>query len=381
MSWNNIIGQKRAKTILQHALIEKKIPGAYLFHGDSGIGKEALAIQLAKVSNCSNPIINEYEIDSCEKCINCKKMNELTHNNLYFIYPLPTGKASSNKNESPLNGLTEKQIEEIQNQMQEKVQDHYHKIELDNANQIKIASIREIKKKLSMSGNGGGRRFVIISDAEKMTNESSNALLKTLEEPHNDVTLILISSRYEKILQTILSRCQQIKCQPLSDHEIAEFVMNKYQIGQVDANLIAGFAEGSITKAKSFLDKDMSELRSRMIEMFRTSMKGKTYRVDLVNSIEKLAFAKNKNKLELSLSILSLWLRDAFTIQQGGNVNKIFNQDMVESLQKFASFYNSKDIQKAIEVVDKAVLRIGRNVNQQLILSSMFINLRRIFLG
>ena len=206
MAWNNLIGLEKEKKIFQKVILEEKLADAYCFLGLEGIGKDAFALELAKTANCYNPII------SGERC---QMANNMTHRNIQIVFAQPAA-----------DKLTEKQIEEIRDQMAQKIEDPYHRISIANARYISINSIRNIKKKLAFSETSG-RQFIIISNGEDMNIEAANAFLKTLEEPRKNTTIIITSSHREKLLQTILSRCQQVYFSSLELNDIQNYLEKK----------------------------------------------------------------------------------------------------------------------------------------------------------
>lgn len=117
MSWNSIIGQERVKSLLKRILQSKQIAHAYLFYGPEGIGKDAIAIEFAKILNCS--AAGE---EACEVCSSCQKMKTLQHPNLKMIFALPVGKGERT-GDNPFEVLTENQIVEVREQIQRKAAD------------------------------------------------------------------------------------------------------------------------------------------------------------------------------------------------------------------------------------------------------------------
>ncbi|MCX6156063.1 MAG: hypothetical protein NT007_18090 [Candidatus Kapabacteria bacterium] len=375
MSWNHIIGHKRVKKIIQRSFLEERIAGAYCFWGIDGIGKEAVAIEFAKLLNCSNPIRNEQKINACDECSNCKKISTLTHPNLQLIFSLPAGKGTDSKGDSPYSKLSDEQITEIQNEIQTKAKDHYYKINIQNANQIKIASIRELKRKLTLSAQTDGRTVIIIFNAEELTGESANAFLKTLEEPQDNVTIILVTSRHETIIPTILSRCQQIKFEPLDNQSIEEALISRNKLGQEEARLISAFAQGSYHKATEYLDEDMKQLRFDIVDLLRSCLK-RNFRVELINKIDTFLKNKDKRRIEYSLNLLLLWLRDVYTVRSLNNTENIINIDQVSTISKFTNAYLNADIENSVNVIEKTISGLRHNALIQLSLINLFINLR-----
>lgn len=381
MSWNSILACEREKKILQKSILENRVPNSYCLWGIEGIGKEALAIEFAKTVNCLSPIKTKDTISACDECRSCKQITNLSHPNLQLIFSLPAGKTGDPKTDSAMGGLPEDKIDEIKEQLALKAADPYHKISLANANQIKIASIREIKKNLSMSANSSGRRVVIIIRGEEMTSESANAFLKTLEEPHENITIFIVTSNKEALISTILSRCQKIHVSPIPDDILSEAIASKFAKTEAEAKIIAAFAQGSYTRALDSLQDNVQTLRTEAVEILRGSLKKNVYRTELLSFTDKMVDAKDKNKIDVFLKIMLFWMRDVLAVAATKSSEGIINIDQIDRISKFAELFANADISKAVMEIESAIQKIRRNVNPQLSLLTMFINLRRIFLG
>jgi DNA polymerase III subunit delta' len=380
MAWNDIIGQERVKSILQKSIVEGRVSHAYLFWGIEGIGKEALAIEFAKTVNCLKPIINGDKIDACGICSACLKSNVFQHPNIKLIFSIPTGKASDSKNDNPLGNLSDEQIGKIQEQTELKSHDYYHKIEIPKANHILVSQIREIKRNLSLGAAQQGRRVVLVFRAEEMNKESANAFLKTLEEPHEGITIIITTSRIELLMQTIISRCQQVYCEPLYDSAISDVLISRTGIDETNARLAATFAQGSFTAALEFLNQDMSLLRESVINTFRSSLKKKIYRHELIENLEKISVFNDKRIAEYFIRILILWLRDSYTLINTNNTDSLINKDQSEMLGRFAEKFSDRNIPGVIYLLENSIHQIYKNVQLQLVFLSLFIRLRGILL-
>lgn len=380
MAWNRVVGQERVKTLLQKAIIENRIAHSYCFWGEEGVGKEALAIEFAKTVNCSSPQIEGSAINACGKCSSCLSAESLQHPNISMVFALPAGKGSDSS-DSPLARLSDEQINNIQEQIAHKANNYYHKIVIPNATQIKIASIRELKKQLSFASQHEGRRVIIISNADDMTTESANAFLKTLEEPNDNVTIIMTTSRREAILPTILSRCQQVRCEPLSDDEVIEVLVNVYNYPPEKVRLITAFAQGSITRAQDFMDDEIQLLREEVINILRISLKKKIYRNELTEAINEITKEKDKNKVEIFLTLLLIWFRDVIALSRTGSADTIINADQIDTLKKFVDAYAKYELNNCIISIEKSFTRLSRNVSPQLFLLSLYLSLRATLTG
>ena len=135
--------------------------------------------------------------------------------------PLPRGKSETDQND-PYEKLSDDEIELINSEFQKKSKNLFYKIQIPRANFIKISSIRDIKKFLSLNYDDVKYRVILVSQAHLMNEESQNALLKNLEEPPDGVIFILCTPYPEKLRETIRSRCWKINFQPLENETIAK---------------------------------------------------------------------------------------------------------------------------------------------------------------
>lgn len=380
MAWNTIIGQERIKNILQRAIIEQKISHAYCFWGIEGCGKDALAMEFAKTINCHHPIIDGNSINACDECASCKSANSLQNANVKLLFSLPTPKGTSGKDDSALGKMSDEQIEEIKEQMNLKAENPYHKISMPGANQIKIASVRDLKKTLSMTSIQRGRRFIIISRADELTVEAANAFLKTLEEPHSEITIIMTTAKHEQILPTIMSRSQQIHCEPIPDEEIIAALGKFHSIPSDEAKLISAFAQGSYSQALEFLDADMKLFRQQVVEIFRTSLRKNIYRKELLEKLDPVIKQKDKKKIEKLLILLMIWIRDAMLMVRTNSEHLIINADQAETISKFAKNFSHCNFEEAIAKIEESIAKIRRNVMTELIFIDLFQKLRKIFI-
>jgi DNA polymerase-3 subunit delta' len=389
MAWNSVIGQHRVKNILVRAIDEGRIAHAYCFWGNEGVGKDALALEFAKVVNCEHPARDAEGLTSaCDVCKSCRQAAALQHPNIQFVFSLPAAKSSSadkdgvSGNVSPLLKLSDDQIQIIQEQLRLKAENLYHNIAIPNAAQIRIASIREVKKQISMSSSQRGRRFVIISEADAMNQEAANAFLKTLEEPSAAVTIILTTSRREQVLSTILSRCQQIRCDALFDDDIARALVERKALPLDEARLVARLADGSYSKACELLGEDLRQLRVEIVNLLRLILMPRfvlRFTHELSSLAGKSAESRDRVKLEYMLVLLLTWIRDAFALSASEREDVIINLDQIEDLRRFVERFGVRgNLDEAARAIEKAIERLRRNVNVTLILTTLALEMRRI---
>jgi len=365
--WNRILGQERIKNLLRGAIERERVAHAYLFYGEEGAGMDAVAIEFARVLNCE-----QGGLDSCGLCSSCRQFENLQHPNLRVIFALPRGKSERN-DESPINALTDPEIKLLQEQLRLKARNPYHQIEVPKGNEIRINSIRELRREASLSAFAEGCKVFLILEADRMNDEASNALLKTLEEPTPKTVLILTTSKRERLLPTILSRCQPVKFDSLTSEEISHALVTRHSVSLEQAQLVATLANGSFTRALDLLDTDVRETRDAVVEFVRSALGNRPTK--LFEQIEELAATFDRLALQRWLSLMLVWFRDAEAIRQG-RLAGIVNVDQLDSLQRFVTNCPTVDHSRVISTVEEAIALVGKNVYLPLVLANLAYRLK-----
>ncbi len=202
---------------------------------------------MAKSLNCEKKS-SKKDIGGCNECASCRQANALQHPNIHLVFPLPRGE-SETKDDGPLDKLDKKTISKIREEISLKARDPYHKIAIPKSQVIKISSIREVIREQSLSLYQHGSRVVIVMQAEEVGAEAANALLKVLEEPTPGTVFILTSSKRSALLPTIISRCQSVRFDLLSEEEISGALISRHNLAPADAKLKARLANGSYSNA------------------------------------------------------------------------------------------------------------------------------------
>lgn len=237
--FENIIGNNKIKDMLIQSVNQNTASHSYLFIGTQGIGKKMIATEFAKMLLCIG------EKKYCNNCKSCIEFN--TNNNPDFLYIEPDG------------------------------------------NSIKIEQIRYLQKKIQEKPIISEKKVYIIDNADCMTVEAQNCLLKTLEEPPEFATIILIGSNENSFLTTIKSRCMIIHFQSLKNEEIKNFLEKEYNINNTSENIIETF-QGSIGKA--ILLKDKKEEYEKIQNMIDNLDKKDL--IDIIKLAEPLYKAKEE---------------------------------------------------------------------------------------
>ena len=218
MSFNELIGNEKIKQNLIKILNSDNITHSYMFIGTKGIGKKLFAKEFAKGILCTN--------NNQKPCENCKSCLEFVNNN------------------NP----------------------DYYEINLENnENSIKIDTIRQMQKKVQELPIVSKRKVYIIDNSEYMTKEAQNCLLKTLEEPPSYVTIILIVSNEDNILNTIKSRCLKFYFNDLTNEELKKYIAGNLNLQEFSTNMIKA-CQGSIGKAQEIIKN--KEIYFKLDEIF-----------------------------------------------------------------------------------------------------------------
>jgi len=368
--WPRVIGQRRVKDTLLAARRSGRLPHAYLFYGGEGVGKDAAALELARVLRCERG-----GEEACDECPSCLRMATMQHPDVHLIIPLPRGSQEKDDDE-PLAKLTEGEVRTVQEQLRLKGADPYHRIQIPRANVIKINSIREIRRESSMSTSDNRTRVFIISEADAMNDAASNTLLKTLEEPPGDTMFILTTSRREALLPTILSRCQSIRFDPLTEGEIRDALIGRGHIEEGRASLLARLAGGSYARALELGESDLMGQRTEVVDFIRKALGGKT--LELIELIERMAETKDRDVHVRFLTLMQLWFRDALVLRHGAEV---INVDQMAELKSFVSRFPRADLVRAVGDVEKAISLIDRYTYIKLVLSQLAVRLRSAVLA
>lgn len=357
MSFENIIGQKKVIKILKQALKQNRIHHGYLFHGSPGTGKEAVAIEFAKTLLCVKG-----DGEACNHCSNCKRVALIKHPDLIYIFP-----TSSTV-----------QPEEERIVLESIAKNPYKRANLWSNPSISIDRIRSLRRVAAFKSFEDKGRVVIIAEAHQMTQAAANALLKTLEEPPGKLMFILTTSYINQLLPTIISRCQPIRFDNISNQEIEKVLIEREKVEPGTARIISRISFGNYRRALDLVEDDLQSKREKALDILRKILKSHFDRLIL---IEELVKKKDKIYVKELLEIISLWFRDALIFiswpDQAVAEDKLVNIDQLDTMKKFVKACPNIDFEKIIFEIENAISLINQNVNIKLILIVLFENLRR----
>ena len=301
MNFSDIPGQKETIESLIRSVKEERVSHAQLLTGPEGCGSLALALAYAKYVSCEN----RTETDSCGTCKSCVKYDKMIHPDLHFVFPVTKNKKDS---EPVSDSYIEEWREFVKKSSWFTLNNWLDSIEVGNAQGLIFASeAGEIIKKLSLKTFESDYKIMIIWLPEKMHQATANKLLKMIEEPPEKTLFLLVSDEPDKVIPTILSRCQLIRVPRFTKNDIRDFLIRKYNPGETKAAEIAGVANGNIIRAIGLLENEESSHRN--LESFKNLMRF-AWKRDIVSIIawsEEMAGTgreAQKNFISYSLRIL-----------------------------------------------------------------------------
>ena len=296
MSFEKIIGNNKIKNELIKAFRTNSIAHSYIFSGQYGIGKKQIAIEFAKMILCLNK-----DNAPCGECKSCLELENDNNPDFNIIKP---------------------------------------------DRKIKIDQIRQMLEKVYEKPIISDKKVYIIDDAETMTVEAQNCLLKTLEEPPEYIVIILITSNESNLINTIKSRCLKLTFNPLENSEIKQYLEKNLDFQNVSETMLEIF-EGSIGKALKV--KEKQELYNN-IETTLSNFSCESV-IDLINNATEIYKGKE-------------------------NINEILEYFNIYFLKKAKEEYNnaSKYV-KAIEIVEDTKKRLVYNSNYDMTIDNLLINI------
>lgn len=317
MSFKDIKGQDSAIRFLNGALENNRVSHAYIFLGPSGVGKKLTALNFAKALNCKS------ETRPCDNCISCKKINNLNHPDIFLL----------------------KQDEK--------------------SSSIKIDKVRELIWSIGLKPYEGKKKVYIIDGADFMTQESSNALLKTLEEPPSESVLILIAEDLGTLFRTIVSRSQIVRFFPLRTEAIEEILVKVYKIDSVKAHILSHLACGSLGNALEFKDEGLFDKRSALL----AGLSNNTFFDSDFDGV-------SKDDLKLYLGLMLAWYRDILITKIGLGDSALINIDRIDAIVSQAKRLDYDHIDSAIREVISTTAFLDQNANAKLAMGALGMKIR-----
>lgn len=312
MSFDAIRGQDKAIKILKGYIELSRLSGGYLFTGPEGVGKKLAAKTLAKALNCP-----QNNLDACDSCASCKKIDNNQHPDMHFIE--------------------------------------------QEESEIKIEFIRGLQREASLRPYEANRKVFIIDNAHKLTAEASNALLKILEEPPKSSLIILISDKPALLFKTIISRCKALKFPALPRLTLEDIMKRDFRLDNNTAHFLAYFSEGRLGRALKLKDTGIIGEKNAIIDKLAHA-----HRPSLANTA-----AQNKDEFRGYLNILSTWFRDIYLLKTGLPHSEAINSDRMDALLGAMGKFSFSDLDSILGCIYDSVVYLDQNINNKLILHNL----------
>ena len=330
----DIVGHDWAVDYFRRSIAADRIAHAYLFAGPSHIGKAALALRLAQALICERP-----GVDPCLECRACKRTANGNHPDVRTV-SLATQAAAQKADET-------------------------------KSRELRIDTVREWQRDIDLRPFEARRRVFILDDADKLTDQAANAMLKTLEEPPPYAVLILIAQGSGDLLPTIVSRCRVMRLRPSRRETIALALRLRYGIEQGDADLLAAWSSGRFGWAvAAFDDPEILEQQRTALDAL-AALRG-AGRVAQLKWAEERAkeYRADQSTVLHWLQLWQTWWRDVLLVA-GGCGASVTYLDRRPELDLAASSAPLARVHDFLSRLDQARAQLADNVNPQLALENL----------
>ena len=326
-NFKDIIGQESIKKHLQTAIKTGNLSHAYIINGEYGSGRQTIASALAKTIQCQS---KTDDTDACGVCTSCKQAESHNHPDIKYITHDKTS--------------------------------------------ISVNDIREqLNNDISIKPYSSEYKIYIIPDANKMTEQAQNALLKTIEEPPVYAIIILLTENCDSLLPTIRSRCVTLTMNPVEKDKICTYLENKFQLEPEQAQIAANYCQGNIGKAIRFASSsDFIEMKNQVLKLLKNLDS-----MDIASIIDTIKeFSTHKNDINDYLDLMLLWYRDVLMFKVTKDANLLLYSDEYSVISEQATKRDYENIENIIAAIDKAKVRLKANVNFNVTIELMILAMK-----
>lgn len=326
--FKDVVGHRNIIQYIGNAVTSDTVSHAYILNGEKGAGKKLLANLFAMSLQCQN---RESDGDACGKCQSCKQAMSGNQPDIIRV-----------RHEKP----TTISVDDIREQ-------------LNNDIVIKPYSSRY--------------KVYIIADADMMSVQAQNALLKTIEEPPEYAVIMLLTENAEVLLPTIRSRCVMLKLRNIKDQLVKKYLMEQMEIPDYKADICVAFAQGNMGKAIALATSDyFNEIKEEAVHLLREIDEMQVE--DLMEAVKRCT----AYKLEISdyLDVISIWYRDVLIYKATKNVDRVVFSDQLKYIKQRASKSSYEGIELILDAIEKAKARLKANVNFELVMELLLLTIK-----
>ena len=325
-SFKDVVGHKDILKYISSAVENNRVSHAYILNGERGSGKKMLANLFAMTLLCETG-----DNEPCGKCHSCKQAESGNHPDIIRV-----------THEKP--------------------------------NSISVDDIRtQVNNTVDIKPYQGPYKVYIIPQADMMTPQAQNAILKTIEEPPSYAVFLLLTENAETLLPTINSRCVMLKLRNIKDTLIKKYLMENLEIPDYKADMCTAFAQGNMGRAIMLANSDhFNEIREEAVQLLK--------HISEMELNEIVAAVKNISvyKLEITdyLDIIMIWYMDVLLYKATKEIDKVVFKDQLQSIKEQARKSSYEGIELILESLEKAKARLKANVNFDLVMELLFLTIK-----
>ena len=324
--FEEILGNEMVKDHFKRAIENHKISHAYILTGEAGMGRKSIANAFAMTLLCEKG-----GSEPCMTCHSCKQVMSGNHPDLIYV-----------KHEKPGSIGVDDVREQINDTIMIRPYSSYYKI-------------------------------YIVDEAEKMTVQAQNALLKTIEEPPSYAVIILITTNQEAFLPTILSRCVQMKLKPLKDFTIKSYLTQNLHVPEKDADICTAFARGNLGKAIHLASSDeFKELFQKVMVLVKN-----VRTMDISMLLDCIREMKEQNfDIGEVLDLMQLWYRDVLMFKVTKDMNLLIFKNEYKMINETGEKVDYAGLEAILAAIDTARTRLNANVNMELAMELLLLTMK-----
>ena len=366
MRFRDITGQDELKAHLVRSIDSGRISHAQLFTGVAGAGTLPMAIAYVQYLICSN----RHDGDSCGECPSCRKIAALAHPDLHFVFPVnKQGKKSGEVVRS------DDFIEDWREIVEStggyfSAQEWFDRLDLGKTlkGMISAKETDEIIRKLSFKSFEAEYKTMIIWLPETMNEEAANKILKILEEPWDKTLFILVTERADRLLQTIISRTQEVAVPRLKPEVLEQVVRSAGESDEAKVRNVARLANGDLCELRRLMAGATDDVRHESFEMFCSLMRFSynDRHLELITWAEEIAQLTREQQLSFLRHSARL-LRESYIMHAGAFGATYLWGEEAAFCNKFAPFIGSRNIEPLIGEIETAMAQIGQNGNPKIV--------------
>jgi len=324
--FSDVLGHEQTILHMKHAIQMDKVSHAYIINGEKGSGKKLLAGIFAQTLQCK-----EKGTEPCMECQSCRQ--------------------AVNLNQPDIIRVTHK-----------------------NSNTISVEDIRtQLNGDIMIKPYSSPYKIYIIDEAEKLSAQAQNALLKTIEEPPVYAVIMLLTTNKGMLLPTIKSRCVTLDLKPVASQTVKKYLMENLEIPEYHADICTAFAQGNVGKAKRLaLSGDFSEMLEHALHLVKYIHEMEV--TDLITDLKRI----HTYKMEINdyLDLLMVWYRDVLMFKATRDADSLIFSGELNSIREKVKKSSYEGLECVLKALDKAKVRLNANVNFDMALELLLLTMK-----